>query len=109
MLCIQLGRDTLKTFATLFLTASMAFGSLFAVSAPASAAPLAPVQVSQSTDVVQVRDERRWRHDRYERRNWRHDRREFRHGRGDWRRDRGYHQRRDWGRHHRRNGVIIRL
>ncbi|MBZ5763011.1 MULTISPECIES: hypothetical protein [Rhizobium] len=98
----------MKIFATAFLTASMAIGSLFAVSAPVAAAPLAPVQITQSSDVVQVRDER-WRHNRHERRSWRHDRREFRHGRGEWRRDRGYHNRREWHRHHRRNGVIIRL
>ncbi len=97
----------MRKLATLALTASMAIGSLFAVAAPASATPIAPAAVTQSSDVVQVRDER-WRHHRNERRSWRHDRREFRHGRGDWRRDR-WHNRRDWHRQHRRNGVIIRL
>jgi hypothetical protein len=98
----------LKKFATLFLTASMAIGSVVIISAPASAAPIAQIAVVNASDVVQVRDERYWRHHRDGRRDWRGDRRDWHHGRGDWRRDRWRHDR-DWDRHHRRHGVVIRF
>lgn len=97
----------MNKFATLFLTASIAIGSVFSISAPASAAPIAQVEVVNSSDVVQIRDEREWRHHRHDRRDWNRDRR-WHEGRGDWRRDRWRHDR-DWNRHHRRHGVVIRF
>lgn len=107
----NVGNQALKTFATIFLTASMAIGSVLGISAPASAAPIAQIEVVNASDVVQVRDERDWRHRRHDRRDWnrdRRDRRDWHHGRGDWRRDRWRHER-DWRPHHRRHGVVIRL
>jgi hypothetical protein len=104
----NVGSHALKKFATLFLTASMAIGSVLTVSAPASAAPIAQIAVVHASDVVQVRDERYWRHHRDDRRNWHGDRRDWHRGRGDWRRDRWRHDR-NWDRHHRRHGVVIRF
>lgn len=103
----------MKTLATIFLAASMATGSLVAVSTSAEAAPIANVEIAHSTDIVTIRDERDWRHHRYER----GDRRNWHRGRDDWRRDRWRHDRywgrdRDWRhdryRHH-RSGVVIRF
>ena len=80
----------------------MAIGSVLAISAPASAAPIAQIEVAHASDVVQVRDDRRWRDRHHNRRDWHRDRR-WHHGRDDWRRDRYRHER------HNRHGVVIRF
>lgn len=110
----------MKTFATIFLTASMTLGSALVISTPASAVPGARFEIAPVSDVIQVRqdgkpagwnghgrhDDWYWRHHRhYDRHDWHRDRWDHHHDRY-W--DQGGYRDRYWDQHYRRHsGVTI--